>query len=66
MSTAATGTTATVMDHGRTGDVADKATGMAAMETPPVTVEGAMTDGALALVDHLRPTRGTATALSHR
>ena len=52
MTTAATETMTAAMDHGRTGDMADTATGEAAMG-PPGTMEDAMADGALAPGDHL-------------
>ena len=55
--------TAMAMDHSRTGDATDTATGEAAMAAPPGTT---MAHGALALGDHLRPTHEAGIALSHR
>ena len=51
---------------GQSGDMTDTTTGEAAMAAPLGTMEDEMADGALGLGDHLRPTHGTAIALSHR
>ena len=64
--TAATETMTAAVDRGRTGDMTNTTTGDADMAAPPGTMKDERADGAQALGDHLRPTHGTAIALSHK